>query len=319
MNANRSISAGMDANIHSQNPTRSTAIGLALLVTVLWSTSWVLIRFGLKDIPPLTFAGIRYTIASGCLLPFLFSRNSREAVRQLDRSKWAQLIALGVVLYAVAQGTQYLSLAFLPLATTSLILNLTALTVAGFGLFLLSEAPTRLQWIGIILNVGGIFLFFYPPAFTNRDGLGIAIALVCMLANAGGTIIGRSLNRMGSIPPLVITAISMGIGAILMLGVGLIVEGIPTISLMNWAAILWMAVVNTAFAFTLWNYTQRTLHGTETSIIANMMTVFVAILGWIFVGENLAPLEIAGILIAIVGAILVQLRQIRRVNPQIDI
>lgn len=300
----------------SRNPTRQAAIGLALLVTVVWSTSWVLIRFGLKEVPALTFAGLRYTIAAGCLLPFLLTRQSRQAIRRLNGSQWRQLLALGVILYAVAQGTQYLSLSFLPLATTSLIINLTALATAIVGLIILSESPTRLQWIGITLNLGGIALFFYPPAFSNRDGLGIGIAVVCMLANTAGVIMGRSLNRMGSIPPLVLTGISMGVGAVLMLVVGLAIDGIPTISPLNWAAIVWMAVVNTAMAFTLWNYTQRTLQATESSIIANMMTVFVAILGWIFVGEGLSPLDILGIIAATIGTMLVQIRRLRRVNPQ---
>jgi len=310
-------STGVTLTAHSHNPSRQAAIGLALLVVIVWSTSWVLIRFGLKEIPALTFAGLRYTIAAVCLAPFLLTKQSRQAIRQLDRSQWGQLIALGVVLYAVAQGSQYLSLSFLPLTTTSLIINLTSLATAIVGLRILSEAPTRLQWIGIVLNLAGIAMFFYPPAFSSRDGVGIAIAMVCMLSNTAGVIMGRSLNRMGSIPPLVLTGLSMAVGAVLMLGAGLAIDGIPTISPLNWAAIVWMAVVNTAIAFTLWNYTQRTLQATESSIIANMMTVFVAILGWIFVGEGLSTLDIFGIVAATIGTMLVQIRRLRQINLQI--
>jgi len=309
---------GVTLRAHSHDPTRRAAIGLAFLVTILWSTSWVLIRFGLKEVPALTFAGLRYTIAAGCLVPFLLTKRSRQAICQLNRAQWGQLLALGVVLYAVAQGSQYLSLSFLPLATTSLIINLTALATAIVGLFILYEAPTRLQWIGIVLNLGGIALFFYPPAFSSRDGLGIFIAMICMFANTAGTVMGRSLNKTGDIPPLILTAISMAVGALIMLGAGLAIEGLPTISPLNWAAIIWMAVVNTALAFTLWNYTQRTLQATESSIIANMMTVFVAILGWIFVGEGLSTLDIFGIVAATIGTMLVQLRRLRQVNPQTD-
>jgi drug/metabolite transporter (DMT)-like permease len=140
-----------------------------------------------------------------------------------------------------------------------------------------------------------------------------------MLANTAGTIMGRSLNRMGSIPPLVLTGISMAVGVVMMLGAGLAIEGIPTISLLNWAAIVWMAVVNTAMAFTLWNYTQRTLQATESSIIANMMTVFVAILGWIFVGEGLSTLDIFGIVAVTIGTMLVQIRRFRQINLQTGI
>ena len=49
-----------------------TAVFQALFVTFLWSTSWVLIKIGLTDIPALTFAGLRYGLAFLCLLPFFF-------------------------------------------------------------------------------------------------------------------------------------------------------------------------------------------------------------------------------------------------------
>lgn len=299
-----------------RSPSRGAAIGLALLVTFVWSTSWVLIRFGLQEVPALTFAGLRYTIAAACLLPFLFRRHTFQAVRALDRRQWIQLIFMGVMFYAVAQGALYLGLVYLPLASASVVLNLTSLIVAGTGLILLSEAPSRLQWLGILLNLTGIILFFYPPIFNGQHWLGIAIIMVAMLANSGGTLLGRKINRSRTIPPIVVTAISMGIGAVLLLGSGVAVQGLPKISMANWGAIMWMAVVNTAFAFTMWNYTQRTLQAMESSIINSTMTVQIAILGWIFTGESLTYLMIFGIVLVSVGTILVQLRPQNRVNQQ---
>jgi len=55
-----------------KNPSRLKAIVLALLVTFLWSTSFILIKWGLAENPPLTYAGLRYTLAFLCLLPFAY-------------------------------------------------------------------------------------------------------------------------------------------------------------------------------------------------------------------------------------------------------
>lgn len=282
----------------------------------LWSTSWVLIRFGLQEVPAVTFAGLRYAIAALCLLPFLFKHENRKAVRALDRKQWGLLVALGIFLYAVAQSAQYLSLTYLSMATTSLLLNLTSLVVAGFGMVTLGEAPTRTQWLGIFLNLIGLVIFFYPPVFNSQEWPGIVIAIVGMLANSAGSLIGRNLNRQGTIPPIVLTAISMSIGAVLMLVSGIIFQGLPKISLASWGAILWMAIVNTALGFTLWNYTLRTLLAMESSIINSLMTVMIAILGWIFSNESLSRLEMTGIVLVTAGIVLVQLRRLRRVNPQ---
>ncbi|HLA42405.1 MAG TPA: EamA family transporter, partial [Aggregatilineales bacterium] len=63
-----------------------SAVLQALFVTFLWSTSWVFIKFGLEDIPALTFAGLRYTLAFLCLLPLVLrSQPRRDAVRGLSR------------------------------------------------------------------------------------------------------------------------------------------------------------------------------------------------------------------------------------------
>jgi len=264
----------------------------------------------------MTFAGLRYTIAAACLLPFLFRPQTRASMRRMDRRQWILLILMGIVFYAIAQGAQYLGLVYLSMASASLLLNLTAIVVAGAGVILLAEAPTRLQWIGVVLSLAGIGLFFYPPAFTGQDWLGIIIILVSMLANSAGTLVGRQLNRSGNIPPIVVTGVSMAIGAVLMLTSGILIQGLPKISVLSWAAIIWMAVVNTAVAFTLWNYTQRTLIAMETSVINNTMTVQIAILGWIFSGEGLSGLEIGGILLVTIGTVLVQLRRLQKVNPQ---
>jgi drug/metabolite transporter (DMT)-like permease len=52
-------------------------------VTFLWSTSWVLIKIGLRgDLPPITFAGLRYGLATLCLAPFvLLNQDHRTALR----------------------------------------------------------------------------------------------------------------------------------------------------------------------------------------------------------------------------------------------
>ncbi|MBN2256802.1 MAG: EamA family transporter [Anaerolineaceae bacterium] len=58
---------------------RNTVL-LAFLVTIIWSSSWVLIKFGLTSISPVGFAGLRYALASICLLPFACQRKNRRVI-----------------------------------------------------------------------------------------------------------------------------------------------------------------------------------------------------------------------------------------------
>jgi drug/metabolite transporter (DMT)-like permease len=93
----------------NSNKGHVSAVLLALFVTFLWSTSWILIKIGLKaELPPITFAGIRYTLAFLCILPLvLFNSKHRQTIRELPKPKWMELIILGVVYYTLTQGAQY--------------------------------------------------------------------------------------------------------------------------------------------------------------------------------------------------------------------
>jgi drug/metabolite transporter (DMT)-like permease len=288
------------------------AILQALLVTFLWSTSWVLIKVGLRDIPPVTFAGLRYALAFACLLPLLLRSSSRQSFRRLTGRRWVELVALGILFYALTQGASFVSLAYLPAMTVSLLWNLTTITVAMLGIVLLAEPLTALQWGGVVLNLLGVLIYFYPPAFAGAQLLGLAAVLVGVLANAGSSILGRSINRRGDVQPVVVTAMSMGVGAVLLLTTGVCLQGLPPLRIEHWIIIGWLALVNTAFAFTLWNRTLRSLTAVESSIINSTMLGQIAVLAWLFLGESLSWQRGTGLLLAALGTLMVHIRGRRR-------
>jgi drug/metabolite transporter (DMT)-like permease len=289
--------------------THTLAVFQALFVTFLWSTSWVLIEIGLKDIPALTFAGLRYTIAFLTLLPLGIYTKQLQELKNQSTSTWVKLITLGVLFYSFTQGAQFLSLLYLPAATTSLLLSFTAVVVALLGIFFLKEIPNSIQWIGTMLYLVGVLVFFYPNNLPESQVIGFIVAGVGVLANALSSILGRNINRSGKLSPVAVTIATMGVGGILLLATGIIIEGTPEFSLVSWGIILWLAIVNSALAFTLWNKTLRTLSAMESSIINNTMLFQIAILAWIFLGETLSWGQITGILVAIFGTVLVQVRR----------
>jgi drug/metabolite transporter (DMT)-like permease len=284
------------------------AILQALLVTFLWSTSWVLIKIGLEDLPPLTFAGLRYILAFLCILPLLLRPVSRASLSRLTSRRWLELTLLGLLFYAVTQGASFLALAYLPAMTVSLLWNLTTVVVALLGIWALAEPLTILQWSGVALNLGGILVYFYPAAAMRAEAVGILAVLLGVLANAGSSLLGRAVNRRADIDPLTVTGVSMGIGAVVLLTTGLAAQGLPPLGVRHWMIIVWLALVNTAFAFTLWNRTLRTLTAVESSIINSTMLGQIAVLAWLFLGEELTSQRVLGLLLAGLGTLMVNLR-----------
>lgn len=284
---------------------RLRAILQAFFVTFLWSTSWVLIKYALNEIPPLTFAGLRYTLAFIILLPGLWKH--KVEVRALSAKEWRRLAALGLVFYTMTQGGQFLTLNHLEAVTFSLLLNFTTVLVAFFGVITLREVPSRLQWVGIIIFIAGTLTYFGQVSIPDGKTFALTLAGFTVCANAAAALLGRSVNRERTIPPLVVTVISMGVGAISLLGIGIVTQGLPPLSLAGWTVIVWLAVVNTALAFTLWNKTLRILSAMESSIINNTMLVQIAVLAWLFLGERLALSDVVGLILAMVGVLMVQM------------
>jgi drug/metabolite transporter (DMT)-like permease len=91
-----------------------------------------------------------------------------------------------------------------------------------------------------------------------------------------------------------------------LLTVGVALEGWPALDLRGWAIVGWLAAVNTAFAFTLYNHTLRVLTAVESSVIVNTLLIMVAIMAWVILGERLDARQIAGLGVATLGVIVVQ-------------
>ena len=293
----------MDSKAHTK------AVLQAFFVTFLWSTSWILIKLGLQaGLPALSFAGLRYFLAAICLIPFvLCSPTHRKMINQISKPTWFQLATLGILFYTITQGAQYISLGQLPAVMVSFIFNLSPVMIALASGFFLKESPTRQQFAGIFLTIMGTVYLFYPLEFSDGEALGYIFALITVVAYSASSLLGRHLALRSGLSPTLITSISMSIGGFLLLLLGGVTEGFGQPNLVQWLIIGWLAIVNTAFAFTLWNTTLRHLKACESSVISNTMLIQIAILSWIFLNEQLETKQLFAILLLMIGTLTVQL------------
>jgi drug/metabolite transporter (DMT)-like permease len=293
---------------------RLVAAAQCLFVTFLWATSWILIKIGLTDLDlrPISFAGLRYALAAAIMVPIGWRALRLARSRGhggLDRRLWSRLAFLGLVFYAVAQGAQFAALAVLPAAAVGLVLSSIPVWVAAVAWVRGGEEATAPQVVGILLLLAGGILYFGPFELGQAAWLGLAAAALCAVASTSGQHVARDLNRdvqarLGG--PAGLTAMSMAIGGVALLTVGVALEGWPALDLRGWAIVGWLAAVNTAFAFTLYNHTLRVLTAVESSVIVNTLLIMVAIMAWVILGERLDARQIAGLGVATLGVIVVQ-------------
>ena len=284
----------------------------ALFVTVLWSSSWVIIKFGLEDLPPLFFAGFRYLIGSILLLILVLSNPThRNTLKNKDSKSWILLFIYGVVFITFTQGGQFLALSLLPAITVSFLLNLTPFAVIFFSYLFIHEEPSLFEFLFFLVTLVGILTYFFPFNFATLSIPGLLVGFGLVIVNALSSIIGRSINRDSSLHPVVITAISMSFGSIVLLTFAVVLEHVPSISLNSFIMIVWLGVVNTALAFTLWNSAMRRLRAMDISIINGTMFPQIVFLSIVFLQEFPLTNEWIGLTLLLLATFVLQFNRAR--------
>jgi len=236
----------------------------------------------------------------------------RTFLKSRNRRWWGSIVAYGTIFIAITQGAQYVGLGVLDAITVSMMLNLTPILVLLLGSSLLREVPSRRQVALILLGVLGAMIYVYPVEFDASQAIGLTVVIVAVIANAVSSIMGRSINRARDSPPLIVTGLSMAVGSILLLVAGLAIEGMVSLTPISIVYVVWLSVVNTAFAFTLWNGAMQTLRAVDMSIINSTMMPQIALLAVWFLGEMPSILDWVGLAVLGISVTLVQVDQARR-------
>lgn len=280
------------------SPGLPLALTEALATTVIWGSSFVVAKFGLRTIGPITLAGLRYFTAFVLLLPFLLLR--LRSSRWPDRAALGRMALLGLTAYLIGNGALFLALEFVPSTMVSFLLGVIPVVVLVGSLVWLKEIPTRRQVLGLVISLGGMALFFIPglqPA-TLR---GLPILAVGVVGFGAFGLLGRSMARDRRVDSLTLTAVPLAVGGTALLGSGLALEGLPRWTSEGAAVVLWLALVNSAIAYLLYNHALQRLTALQMNMILNLSPFVTAGLAFLLLGERLSAIQWVGMIVATAG------------------
>jgi drug/metabolite transporter (DMT)-like permease len=293
----------MNRFVMTEKPSRFLALVESILATLIWASSFVLVKLGLEHLGPFTVAGLRYFLAALLLLPFLI--RNKNSINSLSPRLWFRLFLIGLSAYTIGNGALFWGLKYLSATTTSVLLSLSPVLILIMGVLWLKEIPTQLQVAGFIVTLAGSFLFF-ESGLKHGELLGIGIAMIALIGFTCFSILGREVARDQQTNTLTLTTIPLALGGGLLLVVAFPLEGLPGFSIIVWGIVLWLAIINTALAYILYNHSLQVLTALEMNVLFNLSPLGTAGLAWFILGEPLGVTQIAGIVIVIVGVILVQ-------------
>lgn len=286
---------------------RAAPYAAAAVTTVLWSSSFVFIKLGLQDIPPLYFATLRYSLAFLILLAAdrAFARKA-EGGAPLGRRGLALLAVAGVGGYTLAQGLQFVGLYYLPAVTTSFLLNFNPFYVLLLGAVLLEARVTVVQLAGLGLALVGAGVFFSESVAWGGQYFGVAVVIASGVGWAVYVLTVRVLHAGRSMTPLRLTTITMGIGVAGMVGLTAASREYAPLTPQGVLIVVWLATANTALAFYLWNWSLQAIPAYELTLMQDVMLIEIALFAFFFLGEPITPVMVAGMGMVLAGVLVVQ-------------
>ena len=292
---------------------RNTAFLQIFITTILWGTTYVLVRIGQADLGPMTLAGIRYTLAGLILLPFI--RLNKIQLKDYQKNYW-QLALLGILCFTIANGASGFALVYLPSTTVSFVTSLTTPLVLLLGVFFLNEIPNAMKIAGVGLSIIGLIMYFPSQTF-SFDSPGYWFLLISLLGFAFYTILGRFVARSGDVPFLVQTSLPFVIGGGLLLILALIFEGLPSFTLKSGLILIWMVTFNCIIGYLLYNKSLAVLTALEVNMVTKLQMFFSAVFAFFLLGEKVTFIQILAMVVAFMGVYLVQKQtRIKPVIPQ---
>jgi len=281
-----------------------------LLLCCIWGSTWLFIKLGLRDLPPVSFAAVRFLLASSVLFAIVAARRVR-----LPRtsSEWALIAGTGVLAFTLNYGLLFWGEQHISSGLAALL----QATIPVFGLLIAhlhlpGERLTAWKMAGALLGVVGVGVIFSNQL--GAEGGMAARGSAAVVAGAACVAYANVLvkARGAQLDPAVLAAGQMACGLVPLFAFGLAFEGNPVS--FHWTtlavvSLLYLTLVGSVAAFLLYYWLVRNMDVTKTMLIALVTPLAAVLLGMAVLGERLTWRVVAGGALIMSGIGMVVLRR----------
>jgi len=273
-----------------------------LTLCIVWSSTWLAIKVGLRDLPPVSFVGLRFVVAIAVLVAVSIGR-----VRLLPPkpSDYLILAVTGVLMF----GLNYTLLFWGELHVSSGLAAVLQTTIPIFGMlfahWMLPDEPLRLQKVlGAFLAIAGVSLICgrlldFGGVLAFWGGVGIVLGG----ASAAYSNVLLKARRI-PIAPAMLAAWQMIFGTIPLLILGAIVDGNPARfhwTTMSIFCLLYLAIIGSSLTFLLLYWLLPRMSVTNLQTISLITPPGAVMLGWALGGEKFPLWSLFGAAVVLAG------------------
>lgn len=286
-------------------------ISVYAIACLIWGSTWMVIRISLDSFTPFLSAGLRFLMAS----VFIYSLMKLKGIRiQTDRLSVTLYLLMGFFSFVIPFGLVYWGEQYIPSGLASVLFAVNPFFVAIFSYyFLVSEKVGVHKIIGIVLGFAGLLVIFSE----NLSG-DLPVYLPGMLAVVISAVMQGGLQVTikkygGNLHPLSMNLVPMMIAGVVMSATGLLFENLSRVnfSASGVMAIAYLALFGSLVTFTSYYWLLKRVSVIILSLIAFITPIIAVILGWIFLGETLAPRHLVGGVMVLSGLLVTTLGNVK--------
>lgn len=300
-----SDAVGIDSVPGSRTPGRLwTLVGITVLCGI-WGSTWLVIKKGLTELPPLTGAGVRFALAAAVMLVIARPLARREGG---TRARPVLVLALGLLNFACSYGLVYWAEQYLPSSLVSVLWGTFPILMAVSGhWFLPGERLGAGQWLGLAVAFVGVVALFWTDVRTFGPDtwvVGLWVLLSPAVSVVGQTLVKRHGTGTSSV---LLNRDAMVLGTLALLaGAALFERDAPrTFGWTAWGSLAYLALFGTVVTFGLYFWLLRYAPSYQLSLIAYVVPVIALWVGATLGDEPVHATTIAGTGLVIAGIALV--------------
>jgi drug/metabolite transporter (DMT)-like permease len=283
---------------------RSLIWSLYAMNVLIWSSTWVAIKIGLEDVPPLLSAGVRFAIAGGGLLLLA------KALGRSLRTDAILAAILGVVPIAGAYGLIYWGEQYVPSGLAAVLFGVMPLYSATIASVALADEPLRARLVaGIAVAIGGLAIAFGESLALGDAEWALLAASACAIAPLCAAIGNVSIKRRGqTLDPIVLNGWAMLGGGALLLATSAPAE--------SWASAAWtvqslgsigyLAIIGSAVPFVTLTILLRELPAVTVSYITLLLPFGALAFGATLYDEHVTLAAVGGATLVATGLLIAQ-------------
>ncbi len=276
-----------------------------VILTLIWSSTWLAIKIGLDTMPPFLAAGWRFLIAF--IVLFLFSLKLNHPIPK-DWRTHLFFLGFSFVNFTAGYGLVYWGEQYLNSGLTSVLFTVMPFYVAIFSIKLLpSENINLTKMVGILIGFLGVIIIFGDQLKLNGANAvyGMIAVLISPAFSALGTIMGKiARNRFH---PVTLNTFPMLYASLMLFAIHFAVDsGVPVhYTLKSYLSILYLGIFGTAIAFVLYFWLLKTVSAVFMSLITFVTPPLALFWGWIIREEQITLNLILGMLVIFAGIYIV--------------